>query len=270
MGSGLAPYRGSIPIDIGLRDEWMISPGAPDLPCQASEFVAHSTGCIRVPVLGPGSRQAGGSGSPLDSGTEESFGQTTTLLLARLHDSRDEEAWKLFDSRFRGVVLSAALRLGLSQSDAEDAAQDTMYQSIRDYQAGKYDRSRGRLSSWIIAIAHHRIIDIQRRKKHAMRGGDEVDQGTPLGSLESVTRAFEQALERRIFEQAWEHVREKDGASTSTIRAFELTALRGVPPSQAALECNMSVDQVYVARNRIATKLRETVEKIDRVVREGL
>lgn len=201
---------------------------------------------------------------------EDTCQLTTTLLLERLYNSLDEGAWKLFDARFRGVIVATGLRLGLSPTDAEDAAQDTMLQAIRDYQAGRYDRTRGRLSSWIIGIAHHRITDVRRRKRPGSMTDDQLESQNPIGSLDDVSRAFEQALERRIFEQAWEHVRVEDGTAVRTIMAFELTALRGVPPAQAAVECGMSVDQVYVARNRIARKLRETVERFDRVVRDGL
>lgn len=200
---------------------------------------------------------------------EDTYQLTTTLLLERLHNSHDAGAWKLFDARFRGVIVATGLRLGLSPTDAEDAAQDTMLQAVRDYQAGKYDRSRGRLSSWIIGIAHHRIVDVRRKKRPGALPEEPMEDRTP-GSLEDVSRAFEQALERRIFEQAWEHVRVEGGAQAQTIMAFELTAMRGVPAAQAAAECGMSVDQVYVARNRIAKKLRETVDRFDRVVRDGL
>lgn len=194
---------------------------------------------------------------------------TTTLLLERLCDRRDEGAWSEFDERFRRVILSVALRLGLPRSDAEEAAQETMLQAFRDYQQGKYDRSRGRLSSWLIGIAHHRIIDAQRR-----RGRDRVRHGADdrVGSVpeSAVTDAFELAVERVVFEQAWSWLGEHTQGRDETMRAFELTAMRGVPVVEAASQCGMSVDQVYVARNRISARLREAVERFEHAYRDGL
>lgn len=192
---------------------------------------------------------------------------TTTLLLRRLGDQADEGAWTEFDQRFRGVILATALRLGLSRPDAEEAAQESMLQAFRDYRLGKYDRGRGRLSSWIIGIAHHRIVDVQRRSHR--NGQNSACRIEDPGEAQ-VTDAFEQALERHIYEQAWDWLRQSTGTSDASLRAFELTNLRGVPIAEAALQCGMSIDQVYVARSRIAARLREAVERIDGAIRDGL
>ena len=195
---------------------------------------------------------------------------TTTLLLERLHDSSNEWAWRAFDERFRGVIVATGLRLGLGQSDAEEVAQETIFQALRDYQSDKYDRAKGRLSSWIVSIAHHRVIDLKRRRRREHRGdgGGETPASEPLER--DVAEAFERALERRIFEQAWEQVRGEGRTGEEILLAFELTALRGVAPAEAARRCGMSVEQVYVAKTRVTQRIREAVERIDQIVRNGL
>lgn len=193
---------------------------------------------------------------------------TTTLLLSRLHNSMDRDAWQLFDRRFRGVVIAAGKKLGLDDSDAEDAAQETLLQAIRDYQSGRYDRSKGRLSSWIVGIAHNRICD-QLRKRRRQPGGEAPMSHTDSLGAQAVAEAIEQALERRVCEESWEHVRDAGQTDERTIRAFELTVLRGVPASEAAEQCGMTVEQVYVAKNRVAKRLQVAADKIGRAVRDG-
>lgn len=191
---------------------------------------------------------------------------TTTLLLERLKDPADEAAWVQFDERFRGVVLSAALRLGLGHHDAEEVAQETLLQACRAYREGKYDRSRGRLSSWIAGIAQHRVIDALRRRG---RGGPTQRlRAEPSGR--EVEDAFEAALERRVFEQAWDEVCASGAGKDAAIRAFELTMLRSVPIAEAARQCGMSVEQVYVARHRVAARIKAAAETIDAAIRDGL
>jgi hypothetical protein len=45
-------------------------------------------------------------------------------------------------------------------------------------------------------------------------------------------------------------------------RGIELVALRGVPAQAAAEQCGMSVDEVYVAKNRVTRQLREIVTEM--------
>ncbi len=196
---------------------------------------------------------------------------TTTLLLERLKDSRDTRAWEMFDQRFRGVIMATAVKLGLAEADAADAAQETILQALRDYQAGKYDRSKGRLSTWIIAIAHHRIVDAlrKRRRERDLTAGSRAgaDEDPSTGDVAAV---FDQALERRIFEQAWEKIQAESKLARETLLAFELSALRQVPAAQVAGRCGMSVEQVYVAKNRVSRRLQEMVEELSRAFRDGL
>lgn len=196
---------------------------------------------------------------------------TTTILLERLRDSRDEDAWRTFDERFRSVIIATALRLGLTPADAEDAAQETIFQALRDYQAGKYDRTRSRLSSWIISIAHHRIIDLHRSRRLRGTSGEAAQAApAPEPTENAVADAFDEELERRIFEQAWNRLRSDSHFAPETITAFELAALRRVPPAQVAAQCGISVDQVYLAKNRVSARLRTLVDAISRTIRDGL
>ena len=194
---------------------------------------------------------------------------TTTLLLERLRAPGDELAWSQFDLRFRGVLMATGLRLGLAQLDAEEAAQETMLQAFRDFRAGKYDRSRGRLSSWILGIAHHRITDIQRRRGAHTRFSEQDSSSSHI-QVDRLADAFEAELERQIFQEGWRIVCEEGDIAPRTLLAFELTALRGVPPAAAAAECGISVDQVYVAKHRVAQRLQAAIELIDCSYRDGL
>ena len=194
---------------------------------------------------------------------------TTTLLLDRLRVSHDEEAWRLFDLRFRGVLIATGRSFGLNASDAEEAAQDTVLQAVRDLRDGRYDRSRGRLSSWIVSIARHRIIDTIRKRRPAAEADADAERET-MPAAEQVEQAFDASLERQIFSEAWESVCNESGASPATLLAFELTAMRGVPAAEAARQCGISIDQVYVARNRVARRLKDTADRIGLAVRSGL
>jgi DNA-directed RNA polymerase specialized sigma24 family protein len=121
----------------------------------------------------------------------------------------------------------------------------------------------------LIGIARNRIIDLIRKRKKG-QGGSMIELHEDQLSQRTITEAFDHALERYIFEQAWDWLCENTQGTDGSMRAFELTALRGVPVAEAAEQCSMTVDQVYVARSRVSARLRDAVERFDQAYRDGL
>lgn len=187
--------------------------------------------------------------------------QTTTQLLESLRDPSNEGMWRLFDERYRPVLKAFARQQGMSEEDAGEVAQATLAQFTADYRAGRYDRSRGRLSSWIIGIARNRVVDIGRaRQRHRQQRGESalVD----VSDDSTVHLAWNEARRRVIFEKALGMLHSDTRMGVQTIKAFDLCAVRGVPAEAAAAECGMTVAEVYVAKNRAIKKLREIVAQL--------
>ncbi|QOJ01702.1 MAG: RNA polymerase sigma factor [Phycisphaeraceae bacterium] len=196
---------------------------------------------------------------------------TTTLLLDSLKDPANQDVWTEFDARYRPVLVGFARHLGLGPDDAADVAQQTLLEFVAQYRAGRYERGRGRLSSWIISIARFRVLDVMRTRgrRHEARGA------TVLGGIEDeslseerANQAWEENRRRAIISLALTNLRERAKIEEKHVRAFELVALRGVPPEEAAAECGMTVDQVYVAKNRVTKRLREFVDEMTRAYEE--
>lgn len=186
---------------------------------------------------------------------------TTTQILDSLRDPTNSAMWSQFDQRFRPVLIAFARAQGLSDDDAADVAQTTLTQFTADYQAGRYDRSRGRLSSWIIGIAQHRVIDLLRAgaRRRIERGESAFEQRAHAPGDSALNEAWRLARERVLSQKAMEVLRTQSRLDERTIKAFELSAIRNVPAEAVAAECAMSVSEVYVAKNRVIKKLKEIV-----------
>ena len=185
--------------------------------------------------------------------------RTTTSLLDALRDNANEPVWAAIDARYRPVVTSMSRRLGLNDSDADEVAQQTLTEFVKGYGEGRYDRSKGRLSSWILGIAHHTILHVVRRS------GRENPTTTSLGEVvdEPALRSiWADERDRAILAQALDALRGESGVDDRTLLAFELVSLRGVPAAEVGAQCDMTVDQVYVAKSRIVKRLRVHVEAI--------
>jgi len=76
--------------------------------------------------------------------------------------SGDRAAAVGFVRRFQARVFGLALTIVRDRSVAEDVAQETFMRAWR--QAGSYDARRGRVLTWLLAIARNLAIDVTRRR----------------------------------------------------------------------------------------------------------
>ena len=193
---------------------------------------------------------------------------TTTKLLDRLRAIAVEgasvdthAAWAEIDARYRPVLLGFTRSLGLSQSDAEDAAQWTLAELSRALSEGQYERGKGRLRSWVMGIARHRV---QMTKRAAARRRESpVPDPTPIVETPddaTLSGIWDREMERAVFAQAWQLVQTR--FAPATLRAFELVAMRESAAEAAADECGMSVESVYVAKSRVTKALKELATEL--------
>jgi RNA polymerase sigma factor (sigma-70 family) len=188
--------------------------------------------------------------------------RTTTALLDGLLRGDDDAAWTEFAERYRPIIVAFGRHVGLGAADAEDAAQDTLVQFLQAYRAGKYDRARGRLRSWIIGIAKYRVADIQRRCGEAPAGScasglaDQEDE-------KRLSQIWEAEHRREILRQAIRRVKEVARLDPQTIEAFERLALRHETPATVAAALKLTLNDVYVAKHRALARLRDMIREIE-------
>jgi DNA-directed RNA polymerase specialized sigma24 family protein len=106
------------------------------------------------------------------------------------------------------------------------------------------------------------MIDQQRR-----RGVAKVERGESamidLDDEQSVSAAYEAERRRAVLREALEELATKTKTDPKTIRAFEMLVYHGLSPAQVAEDLGMSTHDVYLAKSRIAAKLREIVERLE-------
>ena len=193
--------------------------------------------------------------------------RTTTALLNNLHDSDNEAAWREFDDRYRPILIGFARRLGMGEADAVDVAQETMVQFIKEYREGKYDRDRGRLRSWLLGIARYRVAGVYRKRATSRinRGESAI---TDMPRDEEFEEAWDTERRMTILRAALVQLRSTTKIADKTVRAFEMVALQQQPTAEVATELDMTENDVYLAKSRVASKLRELVAALEKVYDE--
>jgi RNA polymerase sigma-70 factor (ECF subfamily) len=190
---------------------------------------------------------------------------TSSTLLQGLRDFNDHSALNRFAGRFEGPIRSFANRLGVPPSDIEDVVQEVLIAFAQAYRDGKYDRSKGRLSSWLFGIAYRQIASFRRKRlasqqRHDARGA-HTTFWAGLPDENSARQTWCAAWETHVVEACLQQVRSE--VAVNTYRAFEMTVREMRTPDEAAAALGMSRNAVYVAKHRVLNRLQELMKAFD-------
>ncbi len=187
--------------------------------------------------------------------------KTTTALLRALADLENEQVWVEFDRRYRPILCGLARRCGLGEEDAADAAQQTLFEFARDYRAGKYKQERGRLRSWLMGIARHRMRNAQRAcfREAGWRGDSAL---RTVSDDDELDRIWDDEQERAIIQRSVGLLRERTNFTEGTLQAFEMLIFDGLPANEVASAFGKSKAEVYRIKNRVSMRLREIVTEV--------
>lgn len=153
----------------------------------------------------------------------------------------NEDAVRALYARYARPVFTLGLRLLGSREAAEELTQDVFLAAWR--KAARFDPSRGRLSTWLMTIAHNLAVDRLRRETGATRphlvlvdevpevvGADEdesfIERDVARRALASLSDA-----ERRLLTHAYfggftaREIAEADGIPLGTVKTRLRTAL---------------------------------------------
>ena len=184
-----------------------------------------------------------------------------SLLCDLIRESRRDEAWAVFQARYRGVILGWCLRRGLSPEGAEDLTQDVLLKLFQQLPHYNHDPSRGQFRSWLKAVVNNALSNFwrgQRRRPERGVGGTAFLER--LGGLASPEAASELsvAIEDRARTTAAEVLeRVRARLKETTWQAFYQTVVDDRPAAEVAAELKLSVASVYKASYRVKQMLLE-------------
>ncbi len=165
----------------------------------------------------------------------------------------DDAALRTLYARFGRPVYTMGLRLLGSREAAEELTQDVFLAAWR--KAARFDPSRGRLSTWLMTIAHNLAIDRLRRDTGVTRPTlvlvdqvpDEIgndDTETLLAERDEALRALHVLSdgEKRLLVRTYfrgmtaREIAEADGIPLGTVKTRLRTALIKVRKANEAKE----------------------------------
>ena len=153
----------------------------------------------------------------------------------------DDVAVRAIYARFGRPVYTLGLRLLGTREAAEELTQDVFLTAWR--KAARFDATRGRLSTWLMTIAHNLAVDRLRRETGVTRpdararrrgpGAGGVDEGAVVLERDAAVRALESLsdAERRLLARAYfrgltaREIAEADGIPLGTVKTRLRAAL---------------------------------------------
>lgn len=187
---------------------------------------------------------------------------TNTALLEGLRE-RNNRTWDEFCSRYQPLLESFARRLGVHEHDAQDAAQEALLAFAVAYQKGSYNRDKGRLRSWLFAIASNKVRDLQRKRKEALIGDQKDGQAmiNQVPDAQDWDQIWEAEWRKAIVDQCMKLV--SKSVTPKTMEAFELFALKQLSADEVSSKLGMSRNAVYKAKNQVLGRMRELQEEFE-------
>jgi RNA polymerase sigma-70 factor (ECF subfamily) len=188
-----------------------------------------------------------------------------SLLLRLSQEPRDQDAWDAFVRRYQPRIRAWCCDRGLRQADADDVTQNVLEQLLTAMREFRYDPSRS-FRAWLrtvtvracnrFVVQEHRAAG--RKDRAAFRLIDEEP------ARQELARRIEEFFDEELLEQAMETVR--GSVAPNQWEAFRLTALLYHSGAEAARQIGMPVMHVYVARQRVQMRLRQEVERLQRLM----
>jgi RNA polymerase sigma-70 factor, ECF subfamily len=187
--------------------------------------------------------------------------ETRETLIRRLPNAGDVEAWDEFVEIYEPLLFRLARAKGMQRADAEDFVQEVFSNVTKAIGKWVERGDRGSFRVWLLRVAQNLAINFLTRPKYQRwgAGNSDVEQllkDAPAGEGES-TEMYLLEYRRELFRWAADHVR--DRVSEKQWLAFWRTSVEGISIDEVAKGLRMTVGAIYIARSRIAKRIRELV-----------
>ena len=192
---------------------------------------------------------------------------TSTTLLERLKDWRDDSSWHEFFNIYSRLISGVAIRKGLTRAEAEDVVQETMLAAAKYIPNFKYDRKLGSFKQWLLNMCRWRICDQFRRRAnsaigHSNDSAEDTKQLSMIADENNVNfdELWEAEWQKSLLDNAMKKV--KTSLDSQKYQIFDFSINKEWPAEKVAESFGISVNQVYLAKHRITLLIKEEVERL--------
>jgi len=199
---------------------------------------------------------------------------TRKSLLERLRDLENDAAWQEFFDTYWKLIYAAAIKNGLSDSEAEEVVQETVIGIARKMESFRYEPEKCSFKGWLMHVTRRRIIDHLRKRQIQAQfrpisssNGDSTETDTVFqmpdtAAEEAFAGIWDGEWQKNLVDAAMQRVRQKTKAEHYQI--FHLHSVKNMPARDIAQLLGISATKVYVVSHRVARTIRREAQKIEK------
>lgn len=201
----------------------------------------------------------------------DQFIPTRQSLLSRLKDWDDQESWRKFFDTYWRLIYHAALKAGLSETEARDVVQETLIAVAKKMPGFRYDPAFDSFKGWLLYQTRLRIGDqFRKRKRAGPPGKQHADATARTSTIDRVPDPASLDLEA-VWDEEWRATlmnaameRVKLKVSPEQFEMFYLYAIKEMAVQKVARRLGVNAGQIYLAKHRISRLLRKEVRNLEK------
>ena len=196
---------------------------------------------------------------------------TRATLLERLKDWQDQSSWQEFFDTYWKLIYGVARKAGLTDAEAQDVVQETIFSVARHMPTFKYDPAIGSFKAWLLNMTRWRIIDQSRKRGppsihrpadgHAATGTRTTDEVADPAS-QNLDELWEAEWQKALFDAAIAKVRRH--VDPQKYQLFDFYVNQDWPAEKVAHAFGVPVEHVYMAKHRMTELIKEEVKRLEK------
>ena len=197
---------------------------------------------------------------------------TRATLLQRLKNWQDHASWQQFFDTYWKLIYGVARKAGLTDVEAQDVVQETMFAAAKHLPTFKYNPAIGSFKAWLLNMTRWRIIDQLRQRgplspRHPSSGGantaintDTVDKlEDPAG--QRLDDLWEAEWQTNLLAAAVANIKRR--VDPLKYQIFDCYVNKDWAAEKVAAAFGVSVDQVYMAKHRLTAMIKQEVTRLE-------
>lgn len=180
-------------------------------------------------------------------------------MLSRLRNPADAEAWRTFESRYRGLIWRYCRRRGLQTADAEDVSQVVLLALARAFPGFRFQPERGRFRNYLGRVTDNAV-------RHHLACPERGPLLLESSMLDSLAQASTEEPEADWLDEWTQHhlgmaLRTLRGSTSPASLAVFERLLAGDTVAEVARSTGSTIEAVYKVKQRVAERLKQEIEQ---------
>ena len=206
-----------------------------------------------------------------DDPADDPLRNTRRSLVERLGNPDDRASWQTFFDSYGGLLYRVARAAGLTDTEAQEAVQETVITVARNVGGLRYNPAEGSFKGWLLQTARWRIADQFRLRRQALQAAPaQAFEGPGTAFIDRVPdpggpdleAAWDAEWRSSLLAAALGRVRRQ--VDPRQFQIFDCYVTKGWPALRVARELGVSLAQVYVGKHRVGALLQKIVAGLER------